>query len=529
MNWHLVTYADETFGEESVTKQRILHRVHGGLIAHPYNRTWLKSHKLYKKHRDVFDHKKTGGMWAWKPLAILEAMKECEEGDLILYIDRKDMFSPGIMSFVNANMDEDDPCLLLLGNNRNADYTKPETFVLMDCDEEDYRDSQQLEAGLQVWKVCKRAKILLEEYLMWCLEYSVNSDESANGEFDNHRWDQSILTNLAIREGLSVSHHEFREYIECDYDYWYERLDEGKINPYREIDRFLVASRNTIKNLNHKATYSLILTVHNQEQLIPHVLKGIEENTTGDYELIVVLDGCTDNSKGVVLNYVKQSEAFRGRVTITRTPDVFETKANNTGLKLASGDYVIIIQDDMVIREMGWNDRMSRPFVAFDDVFAVTARTSHNYEFNPNSKHLGMKQDLDNCWCDIVEPCDMADRNNISRNVFAVRGTVNRGPLMINHADLKKLNYFDEAFSPQDMDDHDLMFRMRKKLKKVCGCYWIDFVSDPNWGGTRKETGEPAPWLYKTQHKNSKIFYKRNKNYLEKYRIIENRELPDES
>ena len=57
---------------------------------------------------------------------------------------------------------------------------------------------------------------------------------------------------------------------------------------------------------------------------------------------------------------------------------------------------------------------------------------------------------------------------------------------MINLEDLKELNYFDEAFSPQDMDEHDLMFRMRKKLGKVCGCYWIDFVSDPSWGGTRK-------------------------------------------
>ena len=96
---------------------------------------------------------------------------------------------------------------------------------------------------------------------------------------------------------------------------------------------------------------------------------------------------------------------------------------------------------------------------------------------------------------------------------------------MINLEDLKELNYLDEAFSPQDMDDHDLMFRMRKKLGKVCGCYWIDFDSEPSWGGTRKETGEPAPWLYKAQHKNSKIFYERNADVLEEYRIIENREL----
>ena len=50
------------------------------------------------------------------------------------------------------------------------------------------------------------------------------------------------------------------------------------------------------------------------------------------------------------------------------------------------------------------------------------------------------------------------------------------------------MGFFDEEYAPQQLDDHDLMFRMRKKLKKVCGCYWIDFESDPSWGASRKET-----------------------------------------
>jgi len=158
-------------------------------------------------------------------------------------------------------------------------------------------------------------------------------------------------------------------------------------------------------------------------------------------------------------------------------------------------------------------------------VFAVTARTAHNYTRGAGT-HLG-QEDRDDCWCDIVEPCDEANRSNTPRNVFAVRGTVNRGPLMIDRDDLVKMDYLDEAFSPQDMDDHDLMFRMRKKLNKVCGCYWIDFESDPSWGGTRKETGQPAPWLFKAQHKNSKIFFERNADVLDEYRIIETREVPE--
>ena len=58
-----------------------------------------------------------------------------------------------------------------------------------------------------------------------------------------------------------------------------------------------------------------------------------------------------------------------------------------------------------------------------------------------------MIDDLDDCWCDIVDHVDHADRKQgLPRDIFAVRCSVNRGPLMIDHEDLKKLNYLDQAF-----------------------------------------------------------------------------------
>ena len=193
-------------------------------------------------------------------------------------------------------------------------------------------------------------------------------------------------------------------------------------------------------------------------------------------------------------------------------------------------DSVTIVQDDQVILEEGWNIRMHKPFEEFVDVFAVTGLTAHNLMPNPNSIHLGMEEDLDNCWCDILDNVDIAQQRTISRDVFAIRGSANRGPLMIDLEDLKKLNYLDEEYAPQQLDDHDLMFRMRKELGKVCGCYWINFVSDPSWGASRKDIKhftEANPVNAKSHHKNSKIFYNRYSSVFEDYRIIEDRELPE--
>ena len=266
--------------------------------------------------------------------------------------------------------------------------------------------------------------------------------------------------------------------------------------------------------------HSIILTVHNKGWLIDKVIQGIKDNTVGEYELIVVVDGCTDDSEEVVRNNVQDLKNY----TVLFAPNVFETKANNIGLREAVGDKVIIVQDDMIIKEFGWNMRMEKPFIAFNDVFAVTARTAHNWVRNPYSKHYGMKDDLDNCWCDIVLHTDHAQRENTPRDIFAVRNSVNRGPLMMHHADLNQMGYFDEAFEPQDMDDHDLMHRVYKELNKVCGCYWIDFESEDAWGGTRV-SGEPAPWLYKAHHKNSKIFYDRHRDLINSPNHNEDRKL----
>ena len=183
--------------------------------------------------------------------------------------------------------------------------------------------------------------------------------------------------------------------------------------------------------------HSIVLTVHNKDWLIEKVIEGIYKYTAEPYELIVVIDGCTDNSEKIIWDSLSGTPVKRKFVY---APNVFETKANNLGMKIAEGDKIIIVQDDMIIKEQDWNTRLEKPFRAFDDVFAVTSRTAHNWEFNPNTQHLGMEEDLDDCWCDIVNHVDHADRKHaLPRDVFAVRCSVNRGPLMIDHDDLKKL------------------------------------------------------------------------------------------
>lgn len=255
---------------------------------------------------------------------------------------------------------------------------------------------------------------------------------------------------------------------------------------------------------------SIILTVHNKDFLLQKVLNGILANTLGNYELIVILDGCSDDSSEILDKNKQQFD----NIKIFEAPNVFETKANNIGLKNSNSNYCCIIQDDMIIAEKGWDIRMLKPFLNFSDVFAVTARTAHNWKINQNSKHVNMEYNLDNCWCDILFHCDHAEKKNISRDVFAIRSSVNRGPLMLDHEVIQKLDYLDETYSPQELDDHDLCYRAYKELGKLSGCYWIGYQSEDCWGGTRV-SGKVADWLYKANHKNMKILYSRHKDVID--------------
>jgi glycosyltransferase involved in cell wall biosynthesis len=273
----------------------------------------------------------------------------------------------------------------------------------------------------------------------------------------------------------------------------------------------------------YNTTYSIIYTIHNKDFLVGEGLERLKKFTKGLYEIIIVLDGCSDLSELIVLDFKKKNPKLK--IKIEYTDDVFETKANNVGLKKSESEYVIIVQDDTLMNEDGWNIRLTKPFKSYSDVFAVSSNCSHNWEFNPKSKHLNMDEDLDNCWCDIITHVDHAGRPwNLPRDVFAVRQSVNRGPLAINHSDLKTLNYLDEVFAPLDMDDHDLCFRMRKQLGKVVGCYWTDFISDFSWGGTHQNGGH-KPWFYKSNHKNTKIFWNRHSDIINSGKIIDNRKL----
>ena len=156
MAWNVVTVA---FGDKKYKRgQRFLDRHSQKCDAnyYGYGESDLLKSDLYKQSPEWMSPENNYGWFAWKPYFILKTMERLQDGDKIFFLDSLDIYHPEIFSYVDDVMG-DDPCLLPLGNSRNADYTKKDCFVYMECDEEDYWDSRQLEAGFTFWKVCDEA------------------------------------------------------------------------------------------------------------------------------------------------------------------------------------------------------------------------------------------------------------------------------------------------------------------------------------------------------------------------------------
>ncbi len=272
---------------------------------------------------------------------------------------------------------------------------------------------------------------------------------------------------------------------------------------------------------------TIVLTIHNKEWLLQRQLESLRATVIEPVEIVLMFDGCTDKSLQLFLQWKKENGYWcdRHSIKVFEAPNVFETKANNIGFRNSTGDLIYVIQDDMLLSELNWMDRMAKPFQVWSDVFAVTARTAHNWVYNPKSVHQYMTANLDNCWCDVLNHTEHASKVNTPRNVFSVRDSANRGPLVLDHDSLRKLNYLDETFSPQDMDDHDLCYRAYKELGKVSGCFWIGCVSHDAWGGTRVN-GSPASWLLQANHKNVKTVWQRHKDLILGPKHNEERTMP---
>ncbi|HVV15522.1 MAG TPA: glycosyltransferase [Candidatus Paceibacterota bacterium] len=329
-------------------------------------------------------------------------------------------------------------------------------------------------------------------------------DFALDGNFEA-TFKESLDKTLAIsKEQWSILSEKARHYIILFHDHalFENRLAElfGKIaGGARDL----------------RPTASIILTVHDKEKHIVRLLQTLLTNTRSypHWDLHIIYDGCSDASRQVAQETLKD---FPVTVYEYETPDVWEVKANNYGLKRAQGKYCVILQDDNFIYEEGWLEKMLSWLEEHPKVGILGGLAGVNFFHLDSSDPKG--PGVNRSAFELHQRLDPAVQIELRDFIFEV-DAVMRGPIILRKALLEKHGYFDETYAPLYNDDMDYCFRMRS-LGYGVFCYPINVVNESLTVAQYKNPVKDKFWK-DTAEKNQKLLYRRWSGDIEKYHAIQ--------
>lgn len=203
---------------------------------------------------------------------------------------------------------------------------------------------------------------------------------------------------------------------------------------------------------------SIIIPVFNKLSYTRNCLKAIERNTpAGMYEIIVVDNASSDGTRDYLASLEKA-------VTVrTNIENVGFTKACNQGARIAKGKYICFLNNDAE-PEPGWLENMVGLAESDDSIGIVGSKLVYPDRRLQEAGGIVFSDGSGWNYGRFGDPDDPSF--NYVREVDYVSGA----SLLIRHDLLKKLNYFDERYSPGYYEDTDLCFGARSLGYKVIYC-----------------------------------------------------------
>ena len=164
--------------------------------------------EFLQKNINIFNQNRGFGYWLWKPYFIHKTLKIMNDGDLLVYSDSGSIYQASVQPLIDIiRKDKHGVLSFELKGLIEKDYTKLDTFNLMDLNDTKYTDSSQREATY-IWLIKNDFTVkLIEDYL----EYAQNEDiitDSPNKTgnnyttFKDHRHDQSIWSLLCKKYNI---------------------------------------------------------------------------------------------------------------------------------------------------------------------------------------------------------------------------------------------------------------------------------------------------------------------------------------
>jgi hypothetical protein len=172
--------------------------------------------QLFRQYPKVSQYRRGVGFWFWKPFIILKTLENVNDGDFVFYIDS----GTDIVGDITPLFDicQNNKGFLLFENRsgnpqgqiwQNFMWTKKDTFVLMNCDTENYHYGPQIDAAFQLYQKTPETLQFVKEYFQYCTDPRIVTDEPSTlgqnfSQFVDHRHDQSVASLLAQKYNIKL-------------------------------------------------------------------------------------------------------------------------------------------------------------------------------------------------------------------------------------------------------------------------------------------------------------------------------------
>ncbi len=262
---------------------------------------------------------------------------------------------------------------------------------------------------------------------------------------------------------------------------------------------------------------SIVIITHNKINYLKLVLENLKRNNIfSEQEVLIVNDGSLDGTSEYLEEF-KQYNSIR-HINIQPSGSAF---ARNKGIEMTSGDYILFMDDDILIMPdfilnlkqsiKEYPDRVHSGKLKMIPLAYVSTIIKDFQEWS----NLDLGRIIQHCYTDpIYGALAIAHKNvtDLSTNydLACSWGLVSGGNICFPRSILNKIGYFDLEFNGWGPEDIDLCYRAFKnnylfKYNSDCQLYHLDHIR--NTEAIRNSLMKNCLLLYKKYNKPREILF----------------------
>ena len=194
-------------------------------------------------------------------------------------------------------------------------------------------------------------------------------------------------------------------------------------------------------------TFTIGYSIHNKGHMVDEIINGLVyslNESKYDIKYKFILDGCTDNTKE---RFEKERVKLKNTEYI-ETNNLFELKTNNILMKNFDTDFLIIFQDDMVLKDINFLDNISKIYKIYGDKLGL----------------LGCRDGFDEGYSNMYGSAFSASARIVLKSgEYREKMMLNRGPIIFTRKLIEIMGYFDEIYGIGTYEEME--YSLKCKLK----------------------------------------------------------------